>query len=260
MNNLIDTHCHLDMVLDRLKLKTLEELWETMPFIPETMLQVACHPDDFAQTLAWLDQDERIFGTFGVHPHDAKIYDDQVEAKIRQTLEHPKAIAVGEAGLDYHYMHSPAEVQKEAFRRQLQLALELKKPFVLHTREAEADTWEILQEFKSFPFPIHVHCYTASLEFAKKLLSLDINLFFGFTGVITFKNAGDIRTVAEYLPLDRILTETDAPFLAPVPFRGKVATPAMVEQVVKALAKIKGLSPEKMAEHCRRNARKCYGV
>lgn len=260
MNNFIDTHCHLNMVADKLNCANLDAVFATMPLVPEIMLQVACHPDDFTQSAAWLEQYPQIFGAFGVHPHDANLYTSELEAHLRQLLSHPKAVAVGEAGLDYHYMISPAETQKHAFARQISLAQELGKPLVVHTREAEADTWEILQEFRTFPYPIHIHCYTAGLEFAQKLRTLDLDLYFGFTGIITFKNSEDIRAVAEYLPLDRILSETDAPFLAPVPFRGKTATPAMVEQVVATLAEIKGISIQKMAEHCNNNARACYGL
>lgn len=259
-NWLIDTHCHLTLLAQKTKLNSLAEVLACMEQVPPVMIHVACHPDEFQLASQWIEADPRIYGAFGVHPHDASLYNDSVEEDLSRRLMHPKVLAAGEMGLDYHYDLSPRPIQQEVFRRQLDLAIRMNKPVVLHTREAEHDTLAILQDLGSMSQPIHVHCYTGGLPFAKSLLNLNLDLYFGFTGILTFKNADEIREVVQYLPADRILTETDSPFLAPVPFRGKTATPEMVIHVVQAIAALRKTDPIEQARQCRENARRFYGV
>lgn len=259
LQHLIDTHCHIDLCLERRPGLSAQDFLESLSPHPDLMIQVSCHPDSFLPTLPLLDFPS-VYGAFGVHPHEASLYSPQAEQTLLQCLSHPKAVALGEIGLDYHYDFSPRQVQKEVFARQLHLALELGKPIVLHTREAEADTLAILRGAPLKGHRIHVHCYTGSLAFAEQLQSLDTEIYFGFTGILTFKTAEEIRQVAAAIPETRILTETDSPYLAPIPFRGKDANPGMVAQVLDALAKARSTTAGILGPICRENARKFYGI
>ena len=259
MRHLVDTHCHLDLLQDKAGLKDWTATCAYVDPMPERMVHVACHASEFARGIAFLDQPE-VYGAFGVHPHEASEYCTEVEVELRQCLAHPKALAAGEMGLDYHYDLSPRDIQREAFRKQLALALELGKPIVLHTREADDDTLSILREFPLGKSRIHVHCYTGNLEFANALLALDAEVYFGFTGILTFKTAEEIRAVAASVPENRLLVETDSPFLAPVPFRGKTAHPGMVGWVLDALAKARNMAAEQLEETVRENVKRFYGI
>jgi TatD DNase family protein len=255
----IDTHCHIDLIQEKAGLTGFSETLQFMSPLPQAIIQVACHPESFGQTLPYLD-DPRIFAAFGVHPHEASLYSSVVEGELKKFLAHPKAVACGEMGLDYHYDFSPREIQRTVFEQQLALAKSLQKPIVLHTREAEADTLAILRNTPLHGQSIHVHCYTGDLAFAKSLLDLDAQVFFGFTGILTFKTAEEIRRVAAFLPEDRLLTETDAPFLAPIPHRGKTAHPGMIGLVLQALANARGVSADHLAPICLANAKRFYGI
>lgn len=253
-----DTHCHIDLCLEKGG-TSFDDFMASLQPMPDLIVQVACHPDNFAGTLPMLAH-PNVYGAFGVHPHEASLYSEAVEKELLNHLQHPKAIAFGEMGLDYHYDFSPRPEQKSVFARQLKLALQLQKPIVLHTREADADTLEILKAAPLKGAKIHVHCYTGSLAFAQELLKLDAEVYFGFTGILTFKTGQEIRDVAAAVPMNRILTETDSPFLAPIPFRGKQATPAMVGYVLEALAKVREMDAQSLGQICRENARRFYGV
>lgn len=255
---LVDAHCHIDLCIEK-NGQTASEFLQGLNPRPELIVQVSCHPESLKATRDLLDF-PGVYGSFGIHPHEANLYNSKVELELIECLQHPKAVALGEIGLDYHYDFSPRDVQKQVFQRQLKLALDLGRPVVLHTREAEADTLEMLQAMPLSGCSLYVHCYTGSVEFAKKLLQLDAEVYFGFTGILTFKTAEEIRKVALMVPEDRILTETDSPFLAPVPFRGKDANPGMVSFVLEALAKARGTEVERLGMVCRENARRFYGV
>ncbi len=188
----------------------------------------------------------------GVHPHDAKLYDDAAEARIRSLVTAtPKILAWGEIGLDYHYDNSPRDTQRQVFRQQLQAARACDLPVVIHTRSADEDTIEILRSeyqhaphsSKSFRGGI-MHCFGGSLELA--LAAIDLGFYISFSGNITFKKADDLRTIASQLPLERLLIETDCPYLTPVPFRGKRNEPARVVEVARCLAAIHGISLEEI--------------
>ena len=256
---LIDSHCHLDLMQTKLGITGWEETLLAMGSVPDIMIQVACHPETFAQTLPYLE-DPRVYGAFGVHPHEASLYTAEVEAHLRQLLQHPKSVALGEIGLDYHYDFSPRAEQRTVFQKQLALAIELGKPIVLHTREAEEDTLEILGEFPLQGVKIHVHCFTGTQAMADKLLALPAEIYIGFTGIMTFKTGEEIRQIAANIPLDRLLTETDSPFLAPIPHRGKMAHPGMVHIILESLAQVRGLSPEAMSQIIHENTRRCYAI
>ena len=204
-----------------------------------------------------------LYAALGVHPHEAKHYNDEIEEAIVSALQHPRAVAWGEMGLDYHYNLSPPEVQRQVFERQLRMAMKLEKPMIIHTREAEDDTFEIMTKVvpQDYGRKIHVHCFTSSISLARRLLAHypDV-VFFGFTGVITFKNAEDIRQTVAEVPLNRILLETDGPFMAPVPYRGKVAHPGHIPYVAQTIADVKKVSLEEVLETCRANTQTVYGI
>lgn len=189
---------------------------------------------------------QNIFAAVGVHPHDAKLYDDAAEAKISGLIAaHSKVIAWGEIGLDYHYDNSPRDIQREVFRRQLRSARAADVPVIIHTRSADADTIEILRaEYADASRRGIMHCFGGSLELAQSTIAL--GFYISFSGNITFKKAEDLRAIAKEIPLDRILIETDCPYLTPVPYRGKRNEPARVAEVAKCLADIRALSLEEI--------------
>lgn len=188
-----------------------------------------------------------------VHPHDAAaVTEDEVRA-IEEFAALDEVVAVGETGLDYHYDHSPREVQQDAFRRWMKLAHGLDKPVIIHTREADDDTLRIIDEVGVPPRGGVIHCFTGTPEVARKYL--DRGLHISFSGISTFRNAEYIREAAKLVPLDRMMVETDAPYLAPVPNRGKRNEPAWVAHVAKVLAEVKGVAPEALAEATTQTAR-----
>ncbi len=255
----LDTHCHLDQILDRLGIATYAELRSR--FFPADYagcLTIACDPDAFEPTRALLEN-EGVYASFGVHPHDAERYTPEVEARLKDALALPKTLACGEMGLDYHYDHSPRDRQREVFVRQIEIAVAAKKPLVVHTREAEADTLAVMRASVPREWPVHVHCFTSSRSLAESLLADFPNLCIGFTGILTFKNAGEVRETARIVPLDRLLVETDGPWLAPEPHRGKPAHPGHIPLVLARLAELKGVTAAEMARVTTENAVRLYG-
>lgn len=191
-------------------------------------------------------QHEQIYTAVGVHPHDARLYDDSVDGKIRGLLtEGNRMIAWGEIGLDFHYDNSPREVQISVFRQQLQSARELELPVIVHTREAEKETVEILRdEWRGSNLPGIMHCFSGTSWLAKQCLELGFMI--SFSGIVTFKKADDLRGIALEVPQDQLLIETDCPYLTPVPHRGKRNEPAFVTKVAACLAGLRGTSVEEM--------------
>lgn len=196
-----------------------------------------------------------VYCSVGHHPHTAKEVRPGYLDQLRECLKSPKVVAVGEIGLDYHYDFSPRDVQKQVFREQLALAAEVGKPVIIHTREATADTLEILREFR--PKGV-VHCFSGSAETAREIL--DLGMCLGFTGVITFQNAKKPLEAAAIVPDDRLLIETDCPYMAPVPYRGKRCDSTMLPMTAAKLAEVRGTTPEKIFETTFHNACTMYGI
>jgi TatD DNase family protein len=196
-----------------------------------------------------------VFCTLGIHPHEGQVYTPEIGQFIEANVNKPWVIAVGEIGLDYYYEHSPHEEQKQAFRAQLAIAERTKMPVQIHTRDADEDTIAIMKEFAGKVKGI-IHCFTGTPWLAQEALALGYNI--SISGVVTFKNAESLREIVRSLPLDRIHVETDAPFLAPVPMRGKKNTPAFVIHTAKFVADLKGITVEKLAEATRENALKMF--
>ncbi|HEY3027063.1 MAG TPA: TatD family hydrolase [Pyrinomonadaceae bacterium] len=204
------------------------------------------HSGSLARAVELAEKHDDIYASIGVHPHDARLFDERAEEKIRLLIQQSKrVIAWGEIGLDYHYDNSPREVQREVFRRQLCLARESELPVVIHSREAEDDTISILrEELPDYDRAGVMHCFGGSLAMAQS--AMELGFYISFAGVLTFKNARDLREVAQKLPLDRLLIETDCPYLTPVPFRGRRNEPARVVEVARCLAGIHGSEVEEI--------------
>ena len=204
------------------------------------------HSGSFERAARIGAQHEQVCTAVGVHPHDARLYDSSVDEKIRGLLTNGKRMmAWGEIGLDFHYDNSPREVQLSVFRQQLQSARELKLPVIVHTREAEKETVEILRdEWQGSDLPGIMHCFSGTAWLAKQCLEL--GFLISFSGIITFKKAADLRAVALEVPLERLLIETDCPYLTPVPHRGKRNEPAFVTEVATCLAELRGTTVEEM--------------
>ncbi len=196
-----------------------------------------------------------VYCTLGVHPHDGKVYTEAAGKFIEAHLSEPCVVAVGEIGLDYYYDQSPRKEQQDAFRAQLEIAKRTGMPVEIHTRDAEEDTVEILKEFKGSVTGV-IHCFTGTEWLARQSLDLGYNI--SISGVVTFKNADSLREIVRMLPLDRIHVETDAPFLAPIPMRGKKNTSAYVVHTAKFVAELKGISLEQLCEQTRQNALKMF--
>ena len=189
-----------------------------------------------------------VYTAIGVHPHDARLYDDSAEQKINKLIKQSsRVIAWGEIGLDFHYDNSPRDTQREVFRRQLRAAREVSLPVIVHTREAEDDTIEILRsEWDGSGLPGIMHCFSGSLRLAEQCMEL--GFLISFSGIVTFKKADDLRLVAKEVPPDRLLIETDCPYLAPMPYRGKRNEPAYVVEVACCLAALRGASLDEIAD------------
>ena len=199
-----------------------------------------------------------VYGTVGLHPHDASKFSSSLDNRIRKCASgHDKIIAIGETGLAYHYMNSSSEDQKFAFRKQLLIAVEVNLPVVLHSRESEADTIKILKEIPVPSLGV-AHSFTSSLMMAKTLL--DMGWYLGINGIVTFKNAEDLREIVRWIPMDRLLLETDSPFLAPIPFRGKPNKPAHIPIIASFVAELRNITIEQLAEKTTENAQRLFRI
>ena len=186
-----------------------------------------------------------VYTSIGTHPHDARLYDDTAEEKIKTLIQNERVVAWGEIGLDFHYDNSPRDVQMEVFKRQLRAARECDLPVIIHTREAESETIQILKDdYEGAERRGVFHCFSGSMDLAQRALELDFMI--SFSGIVTFKKADELREVAKHVPLERLLIETDCPFLTPVPYRGKRNEPAYVVEVARCLAGIHGMDVEEV--------------
>jgi TatD DNase family protein len=204
-------------------------------------------------------KNQSIYTAIGTHPHDARLYDDEAEARIKGLLDNDHVIGWGEIGLDFHYDNSPRDVQVAVFRRQLRAARESNLPVVIHTREAESETIEALQsEYTGAERRGAFHCFSGSIDLARR--AIELGFMVSFSGIVTFKKANELREVAKEVPLDHLLIETDCPYLAPTPFRGKRNEPAYVVEVARCLAGIHGLAIEEIARITSENFRRLFMV
>jgi TatD DNase family protein len=247
---LIDSHCHLDFPDFAEELDAVVERAHAAGV--DRLITVGTRTDKAAKLVAIAERYDSVYFTVGTHPHEAASEGAADFAAMRSYASHPKCVGIGEAGLDYHYNYAPPEVAQRVFRGQITLARELGLPLVIHTREAEDDTAAILrEEMGQGSFSALLHCFTSSRALAET--GLELGLSISFSGVVTFKNSGELRAIARDVPLDRLLIETDAPYLAPVPHRGKRNEPAFVAATARAIAEARGIAPEALAEATRAN-------
>ncbi len=242
---LIDSHCHLDFPDFAGELDAVVERAQAAGV--ERMITIGTRIEKAARAAEIAERYDSVYFTVGTHPHEAAGEAAADFAAMRRFAAHPKCVGIGEAGLDYHYNHAPPDVAKRVFRGQIALARELGLPLVIHTRDAEDDTAAILKdEMGQGRFAALLHCFTSSRALAET--ALELGLMISFSGVVTFKKSEDLRDIARDVPLDRILVETDAPYLAPVPHRGKRNEPAFVAATARAVAEAKGVAFEALAD------------
>ena len=247
---LIDSHCHLNYkglietqadVLARARARGISGF-----------LNISTRQSEWAAVVATAHREPDVWASIGIHPHEADAHADLGAEALRAAAADPKVIAIGETGLDYYYDHSDRQVQQDLFRVHIGVARETGLPIVIHTRDAEDDTLRILtEEMADGTFPALIHCFTASAAFGRAVL--DLGLTISISGIVTFRNAKDLQAFAAEVPDHRLLVETDAPFLAPVPHRGKVCEPAFVSDTCTFVANLRGTSAEDLAERTSAN-------
>ena len=234
---MIDSHCHLDY----------EPLFENINSVIERskaigikkLLTICTTLESFKKIKVLLNKDPMIFGTYGIHPHETENNVVNKKTIMNNINENKKIIGIGETGLDFFYNHSNKTRQIDSFKEHIEASIELKKPIIIHSRNAEKETFDILNSYKSNEMKILMHCFTGSLDFSKKLLSL--GAFFSASGIITFKNSLELQNTFKTIPFDKLLVETDSPFLAPTPMRGKKNEPSFIKFTIQKLADLKNV-------------------
>jgi TatD DNase family protein len=253
----IDSHAHLEM--EAFEADREEVLRRAREAGVDTILSLAMidQEDSYQRAFPFVEAHEEVVTAIGCHPHDAKIFDERGgEDLLLRLARRPRVLAIGEIGLDYHYNLSPPERQRDVFRRQIRIARELSLPVIVHHREAESDLVRLLDEEGAREVGGILHSFTADLTTAER--ALEMGFLVSFSGILTFKNADPLREVARRLPLDRLLVETDSPYLAPVPYRGKRNEPAFVARTLRCLAEVKGLAAEEAEEATDANFRRFF--
>jgi TatD DNase family protein len=242
---LIDSHCHLEykgLVEDRQGVLERARTAGVGGF-----LNISTRRREWDQVIATAAGEDNIWASVGIHPHEADDHADLGATALLEAAEHAKVIAIGETGLDYYYDHSDRATQQALFRTHIGVARETGLPLIVHTRDAEADTAQIIaEEMEQGAFPALIHCFTASADFARQMLHHGLTI--SLSGIVTFKNAKDLQVIAKDLPEDRLLVETDAPFLAPIPHRGRTCEPAFTADTARFVAALRGIAPEALAD------------
>ncbi len=252
---LIDSHCHLNYK------GLIEQQGEVLARARAAgigaFLNISTRQSEWADVVATAERESDVWATVGIHPHEADQHADLGEGALLEATRHPRVIGIGETGLDYYYDHSDRAVQQDLFRTHIRVARETGLPLIIHTREAEEDTARILtEEMAQGAFPALIHCFTASADFGEKVLNLGLTI--SISGIVTFKNARDLQDFVATIPQDRLLVETDSPFLAPVPHRGKVCEPAYTADTARFVAGLRGVSLEDLADTTSANFRKLF--
>ncbi|HAK89270.1 MAG TPA: radical SAM protein [Nitrospiraceae bacterium] len=250
---MIDTHCHLEMrPFDDDREDVIKRAKENL----EAVITIGSDFEGSKGAVALAEKYDFVYASVGIHPHDAKDFNDNIFNQIKAWAKNPKVVAIGETGLDYHYDHSPRDVQKEIFIKQLGYAVESGMPAIIHSREAKEDTLKILKESRVSKGVLH--CFSGDMETAEK--AMEMGLYISFAGTITFKKALQIQEIAKVIPDEYLLIETDAPYLAPEPFRGKRNEPAFVKHTAEFIAKLRGVSLEDIDRITTLNAKRLFGI
>jgi TatD DNase family protein len=255
MSMFVDSHCHLNYkglaedqagVLERARAAGVE-----------AMLNISTRASEWDDVIAVAERERDVMASVGIHPHEADAHPDVTTATLVEKARHPKVVGIGESGLDYYYDHSDRARQRDSFRAHIAAARLTGLPLIVHTRDAEDDTYAILtEEMGKGAFPALIHCFTAGQDFADKVLAL--GLFVSISGIVTFRNAHALQAVAKTIPLDRLLIETDSPFLAPVPHRGRPCEPAYVADTARFLSALRGEPLEELAAATSANFRRLF--
>lgn len=246
----VDSHCHLNYkgLVERQR----EVLANARAAAVSTMLNISTREREWDEVIGLAQQEQDVWASVGIHPHEADGHVGVDKAKLVAKAAHPRVVGIGETGLDYYYDHSDRAQQRASFREHIAAARETGLPLIVHTRDAEEDTAEILaDEMGKGDYSGVIHCFTASADFGRT--ALDLGLYVSLSGIVTFKNAKELQTVAETIPEDRLLIETDSPFLAPVPHRGKSCEPAFVADTAQFLADLRGVPVELLAAQTSEN-------
>jgi len=239
---MIDSHCHLD---HEPLLSDLNNVIQRSKDVGiEKLLTISTSFESFSRVKEIINKDEIIYGTVGIHPHEANNDIIDKEFIVKSLKENKKIIGIGETGLDFYYNNSDKEKQLKSFKVHIEASIQSNVPLIIHSRNAEEETFNILNEYKNQKLKILMHCFTGSKKFAEKLLNL--NTFFSASGIITFKNAIDLQNTFKFIPLDKTLIETDSPFLAPVPNRGKKNEPSFIDFTAAKLAEIKDIKKSEL--------------
>ena len=255
---IIDSHCHLDYSNLYNQLDDVVKRAERNKV--KYLLTICTTLESFQKIKLIINKYKNIYGTFGIHPHETKDFQN-IDSKYIKNLikENSKIIGIGETGLDYYYNHSDKEIQKRSFIDHIRAASELNIPVIVHSRNAEKDTYEILEnEMKNSKLKALIHCFTGSKEFAKKLIN--INCYISVSGIITFKNSTELSDTITTIPIDRLLVETDSPYLAPMPHRGKSNEPSYITHVVDKLSEIKKISKDSIIKNTSNNFFKIFAI
>ena len=241
----VDSHCHLNY--KGLVEQQVDVLARARESGVSAMLNISTRECEWDDVIGLAEQESDVWASVGIHPHEADQHVGMDCAKLVEKSAHPRVVAVGETGLDYYYDKSDRAQQCTGFREHIKASRETGLPIIIHTRDAEADTAAILtEEMRGGAFTGVIHCFTASAAFAR--IALDLGLYISLSGIVTFKNAQDLQDVAKWLPEDRLLVETDAPFLAPIPHRGRTGEPAFVADTARFVAQLRGVAPEILAQ------------
>ena len=251
---MIDSHCHLDHEPLISDLKNVIQRSKDVGI--EKLLTISTSIDSFSKIKQLINEDEIIYGTVGIHPHESDTNFLSSKQLVQNLTENKKIIGIGETGLDFYYNNSDREKQISSFKVHIEASIDTNSPLIVHSRNAENETYEILNSYKNNDLKILMHCFTGSKDFSKKLLSL--NSYFSASGIITFKNSSDLQDTFKSLPLEKVLIETDSPFLAPVPNRGKKNEPSFIDFTASKLAEIKEISKSKLVETTTNNFNKLF--
>ena len=254
---IIDSHCHLeyepmhsnlDVVIKRATDNNVKYL-----------LSISTTDESYKKIKEIVNKYENVYGTYGIHPHEVKSYKNlNCDSIIDKVIQNKKIIGIGETGLDFFYNHSDKDTQISSFKAHIEASIDLNKPIIIHSRDAEKETFEILNSYKNLNLKILMHCFTGSLEFSKKLLTL--NAFFSASGIITFKNSTELQNTFKTIPFEKLLIETDSPFLAPTPMRGKKNEPSFIKYTLEKLSRIKETTEEKMSKITTNNFNKLFNL
>ena len=253
---MIDSHCHLD---HEPLLKNLTDVISRSKEAGITKLLTICTTlDSFERIKTILEKDKIIYGTFGIHPHETENDLINKQTIIKAVKENNKIIGIGETGLDFFYNHSNKNRQINSFKEHIEASIELNRPIIIHSRNAEIETFDILNSYKNNNLKILMHCFTGTQEFSKKLMTL--NSFFSASGIITFKNTTDLQNTFKNIPIEKLLIETDSPFLAPIPMRGKKNEPSFIKYTLEKLSILKETTVEQMSDITTGNFNKLFNV